>query len=59
MILYPQGQFSDNNFFFNSEDIEKIHFTGYISNEELELQKRIKQEIKNSEYAKLTRKDSF
>lgn len=32
--LYPDGQFTENMFFFNHEDIEKIYHTGYVDDME-------------------------
>ncbi|WP_339099340.1 hypothetical protein IGL98_000240 [Enterococcus sp. DIV0840] len=57
--FYPQGQFNEGNYFFNSEDIKTIHFTGYISEEEQELQKNIKQQLKSTTYKKLSIKETL
>lgn len=50
--LYPQGQTSQENFFFNNEDIEKVLFEGFINETEKDLQVRIHEEIKNITYPK-------
>ncbi|MBL1226039.1 DUF4176 domain-containing protein [Enterococcus sp. BWR-S5] len=50
--LYPQGQTSQENFFFNTEDIEKVLFEGFINETENALQLRIHEEIKNITYPK-------
>ncbi|MBP1046054.1 DUF4176 domain-containing protein [Enterococcus sp. BWM-S5] len=50
--LYPQGQTSQENFFFNTEDIEKVLFEGFINETEKALQLRIHEEIKNITYPK-------
>ncbi|MBP1046057.1 DUF4176 domain-containing protein [Enterococcus sp. BWM-S5] len=50
--LYPQGQTSQENYFFNNEDIEKVLFEGFINDTEKELQTRIHEEIRNITYPK-------
>lgn len=51
--FYPQGQFNEGNYFFNAEDVQTIHFTGYSSEEEKELQKVIKEQLASLPYPKL------
>ncbi len=42
--LYPEGNLSDEyNFFFQSEQIGKVHFTGYESLEEDYMQKLLQE----------------
>lgn len=50
--LYPQGQTSQENFFFNTEDIDVVLFEGYINESEKELQTHIHNEIKHITYPK-------
>lgn len=54
--FYPQGQFDDNSYFFNVEDIETVHFIGYVSPAETELQKTIREQLKTTPYPKLVLK---
>lgn len=56
--LYPQGQFKEENYFFNTEDIETIHFEGYVTDKELELQQLIIQQLENTKYPKLSVKET-
>ncbi|MGK0551859.1 DUF4176 domain-containing protein [Enterococcus faecalis] len=51
--FYPQGQFNEGNYFFNEEDIQTIHFTGYISEAEKELQATIQEQLRSTPYQKL------
>lgn len=51
--FYPQGQFNEGNYFFNAGDIQMIHFTGYISDEELELRKNIQEQLKSTPYKRM------
>lgn len=57
--FYPQGQFNEGNYFFNSEDIQTIHFTGYITEEEQEIQKNIEKQLKSTPYKKLAIKETI
>lgn len=55
--LFPQGILNDSNYFFNAEDIEEVHFTGYLSETEKELQKNILKELNNIKYPKFFIRD--
>lgn len=57
--LYPQGETSENNFFFNSEDIEAVLFEGYTSEEELQLRESFKNQISEIKYPKLSVNDTY
>ena len=57
--FYPQGQINEGNYFFNSEDIQTIHFTGYVSEAEQELQKNIMEQLKSTPYPKLDIKETL
>ncbi|GAB2023480.1 hypothetical protein RyT2_25570 [Pseudolactococcus yaeyamensis] len=50
--LYLQGQTSQETFFFNAEDIEKVLFEGFINESEKELQIQIDNEIQTITYPK-------
>lgn len=50
--LYPQGQLSEQNYFFNEEGIEKISFTSYKSEKEDNLRKALLKEVKSISYPK-------
>jgi len=51
--FYPQGQMNGENYFFNEEDIDHVHFTGYINGEEEEISKSLKEKIKEIPYPKI------
>ncbi|MGM0214474.1 DUF4176 domain-containing protein [Enterococcus sp. AZ109] len=57
--LYPQGQVDEKNFFFNHEDIETVHFEGYISDEEEKLRKDLEEQVPNIKYPRITVKDTY
>ena len=57
-VAYPQGQISTDNFFFNTEDIDKIYFEGYKDNEqEQEFQIVLAKAMAENEYPKFNSKD--
>ena len=51
--LYPQGMTSEENYFFNQEDIKTVIHVGYESLEEKELRKNILEQIQNTSYKKI------
>ncbi|MFL3710005.1 DUF4176 domain-containing protein [Vagococcus salmoninarum] len=57
--LYPQGMTSEENYFFNQEDIKKVIFTGYESLEEIELRKNILEQIQTTSYKKINIKEAL
>lgn len=52
--IYPHGYVKQENYFFNSEDIEKVQFIGYESEEEEELREKIISQIQDIKYRKLS-----
>lgn len=52
--LYPQGQVNQENYFFNEGDIQEIHFTGYVSEEEEQLKAKFEDEMGNIKYPQLS-----
>lgn len=57
--IFPQGQINENNYFFNEEDINLVHFEGYKSSEEIKLQEEIKRQISKVKYSKLSVNDTY
>lgn len=57
--LFPQGQMNENNFFFNEEDIETIHFKGYESSDEKELREELSSKIAEIKYPKIAVKETY
>jgi len=51
--LFPNGQVDQQMFFFNEEDVEEFHFTGYVDEREEEFQAKYQEEIKTIKYTKL------
>ena len=50
--LYPYGLTDQTSFFFNDEDIDKIHFEGYRDESEDEFCKIYQEKIKTIQYPK-------
>lgn len=51
--LFPNGQVDQKTYFFNSTDIEKVFFEGYIDESEKDFQRKYQKEIKNIQYPQL------
>lgn len=51
--FYPQGQLNGENYFFNTEDIDNVHFIGYITDEEKAIQIGLEDKIKSIPYPKI------
>ena len=56
--LYPNANTDNQAFFFNEENIESIHFEGYIDDDEELLQKHFKEDEKNIKYPHLKLDDN-
>lgn len=56
--LYPNGNTDNQASFFNEENIESIHFEGYIDDDEELLQKHFKEDEKNVKYPHLKLDDN-
>lgn len=55
--LYPDGQFTENMFFFNHEDIEEVYHMGYIDDMERFYEDNYAKEVKQSGKPKLKLSD--
>lgn len=55
--LYPSGIVDNQTYFFNSEDIDKIWFEGYIDEKETEVQEMFKEQTEKIEYPHFTVND--
>ncbi|WP_373778594.1 DUF4176 domain-containing protein [Glaesserella sp.] len=52
------GATGDNRFYFNTEDIKKVYFKGYIDNDEVEAQLRYQEFLRLKPFKKLYLEDS-
>ncbi|MFV0479547.1 MAG: DUF4176 domain-containing protein [Anaerorhabdus sp.] len=52
--LYPDGQISQETYFFNNEDIVEVIFEGYVDDMELDYRKKYEGQIENINYPKFT-----
>lgn len=57
--FYPQGQLNGENYFFNTEDIDTVHFIGYITAEEESIQSGLADKIKSIPYPKIEITDTL
>ncbi|AXQ79531.1 DUF4176 domain-containing protein [Streptococcus chenjunshii] len=52
--LYPAGNTNNQAYFFNHENIAETYFTGYIDEQEEQLQERFKNQADKINYPRLT-----
>ncbi|MGK0719946.1 DUF4176 domain-containing protein [Streptococcus uberis] len=52
--VFPSGVTDNQTYFFNTDDIEKVWFTGYIDENELKAQEVFKNQVDKIEYPHFT-----